>query len=132
MTLTDTRATDTDESTPAAEEGSSAAPEKKSPGERFKNFGDPNAVARFAGRALALIHGGGKNDPDKDAAQRNAKRAARRRKDTPDRDELTLELRSTIGNVTLTGSEVMVWSLSLIHISEPTRPVCSSRMPSSA
>ena len=62
MTLTDTRATDTDESTPAAEEGSSAAPEKKSPRERFKNFGDPNAVARFAGRALALIHGGGKND----------------------------------------------------------------------
>lgn len=109
MTLTDTRATDTDESTPAAEEGSSAAPEKKSPRERFKNFGDPNTVARFAGRALALIHGGGKNDPDKDAAQRNAKRAARRRKDTPDRDELTLELRSTIGNVTLTGSEVMVW-----------------------
>ena len=83
MTLTDTRATDTDESTPAAEEGSSAAPEKKSPRERFKNFGDPNTVARFAGRALALIHGGGKNDPDKDAAQRNAKRAARRRKDTP-------------------------------------------------
>ena len=24
------------------------------------------------------------------------------------------------------------WDLSLIHISEPTRPVCSSRMPSSA
>ena len=27
---------------------------------------------------------------------------------------------------------IAFWGLSLIHISEPTRPVCSSRMPSSA
>ena len=31
-----------------------------------------------------------------------------------------------------TGVQRMLDTLSLIHISEPTRPVCSSRMPSSA
>ena len=30
------------------------------------------------------------------------------------------------------GTDRIVADLSLIHISEPTRPVCSSRMPSSA
>ena len=32
----------------------------------------------------------------------------------------------------LRGGNLTVFGLSLIHISEPTRPVCSSRMPSSA
>ena len=37
----------------------------------------------------------------------------------------------TVKNVH-TGDKQVVRALSLIHISEPTRPVCSSRMPSSA
>lgn len=77
--------------------------------DKIKNFGTPQAVARFAGHTLARFQGHTKTDPEKKARKENQSRSRRRRGDTPDKDELTLELRATIGNVTLTSNEVTAW-----------------------
>ena len=51
-------------------------------------------------------------------------------------DAIQKEFQRQNSNIELIASENFVsqavMELSLIHISEPTRPVCSSRMPSSA
>ena len=46
--------------------------------------------------------------------------------------EYAASLRAFIAVTEYVNSQRGMLSLSLIHISEPTRPVCSSRMPSSA
>ncbi|WHF25100.1 hypothetical protein QJS66_23495 (plasmid) [Kocuria rhizophila] len=75
-------------------------------------------MARFAGRALALIHGGGKNEPDRTPRSATPSvQPAVARTPRPGRAD-PWSCASTIGNVTLTGSEVMVWC---VMGSDPTR-----------
>ena len=52
-------------------------------------------------------------------------------KGNPTEDELAA-LRTVLAQMSAKHSGATGERLSLIHISEPTRPVCSSRMPSSA
>lgn len=94
-----------------------AAPEKDSAGDQGIGAAQkPNesrlgtkALARWAGRTVAKVKGYGKTDFEAGAGKEIDKLSRRRSKDIPARDELTLQLRSTLGNVTLTSNEVTVW-----------------------
>lgn len=103
MTTTDT--SDKTQDPKTTEQDQPQTPGKK----KLARLGSPAALARLAGKTLAKTKQQSPQAEEDLAVKQNSRRSKRKGADDPGRGELSLSLRATCDNVTLTTNEVTVW-----------------------
>lgn len=100
---------DVEETTPEKRGSSAAGSDQEQPAEAKEKKSLLTTWARAAGRAAGRLHVKARSDEEAESVKDNEKRTRRRRGDTPEAKETSLQLRATVENVAMTDTEVTAW-----------------------